>query len=245
VDVAFASGWHPNDFVLAPDTYESRYDCMYAGIRQVQRYWRGETSSAVNGKGEKVDVRIYPTPIQANLPIWLTAASSPQTFTRAGELGFNMITHLFDQRVDELAKNIALYRRARVDSGRAADGGTVTVTLHTFIGETLEQVREHTRVPYRKYLQSNLGLLKNLAISRGMDRLGDSQIEQMIDYMFEKFVGGRSLLGTPDSCMQMARQLAEMGVDEIACLVDFGPATPRILENLPHLATLANSMRAS
>jgi alkanesulfonate monooxygenase SsuD/methylene tetrahydromethanopterin reductase-like flavin-dependent oxidoreductase (luciferase family) len=125
----------------------------------------------------------------------------------------------------------------------------VTVTLHTFIGETLEQVREHTRVPYRKYLQSNLGLLRNLAISGGMnveiDRLGDSQIEQMIDYMFEKFVGGRSLLGTPDSCMRMARQLGEMGVDEIACLVDFGPATPRILENLPHLATLANSMRAS
>jgi phthiocerol/phenolphthiocerol synthesis type-I polyketide synthase D len=248
VDVSFASGWHPNDFVLAPDKYESRYDCMYEGIQQVQRYWRGETCSAVNGKGESVDVRIYPTPIQASLPIWLTAATSPQTFIRAGELGFNVITHLFDQQVDQLAKKIALYRQARVDSGRSARGGTVTVTLHAFMGETLDDVREHARMPYRNYLKSNLSLLKNLAISRGMDveidRLGEEQIDQMIDFMFEKFLGGRSLLGTPESCLEMARQLSEIGVDELACLVDFGPSTERILGSLPHLAALAQAMRS-
>ena len=49
VDIAFAIGWNPNDFVIAPQLYGERKDITFAGIDQVRRLWRGEALEFVNG----------------------------------------------------------------------------------------------------------------------------------------------------------------------------------------------------
>ena len=41
VGISFASGWHADDFVLAPESYARRKDVMIAGIETVRRLWRG------------------------------------------------------------------------------------------------------------------------------------------------------------------------------------------------------------
>src|SRR5213078_4517214 len=41
VGISFASGWQPNDFVLAPDSYTDRKNIMLRGIEEVRRLWRG------------------------------------------------------------------------------------------------------------------------------------------------------------------------------------------------------------
>jgi hypothetical protein len=56
--------------------------------------------------------------------------------------------------------------------------------------------------------------------------------------VFEKFLGGRSLLGTPETGETFLQQLAQIGVNEIACLLDFGPAVEDILAALPSLGEL-------
>src|SRR5580698_6817281 len=43
VAISVASGWHANDFVLSPDTYQNRYADMFEKIATVQKLWRGET----------------------------------------------------------------------------------------------------------------------------------------------------------------------------------------------------------
>lgn len=245
VDLAFASGWHANDFALKPDHYQSRKEEMLRGIEQVQRLWRGESIRLHDGVGEPVDVRIYPTPLQPELPTWLTAATSPETFRKAGEMGANVLTHLFDQQVDELARRIAIYREARRLHGWDAAAGKVTVTLHAFIASTLDEVREKAKQPYCQYLKSNFSLLRNLALSRGVDvdlsELNEQQMDELLDYLFQKFLGGRSLLGTPETCRQLLDELAEVGVNEVACLVDFGVPPEQVLPNLSQLAALNRS----
>jgi len=242
VDLAFASGWHANDFALWPQRYPSRKQEMLQGIEQVQRLWRGESIQLDNGAGEPIDARIYPTPLQAELPTWLTAATSLETFRRAGEMGANVLTHLFDQQVDELANRIAVYRDARRQHGWSVGDGKVTVTLHAFIGSTLDEVREQARRPYCQYLKSNFSLLKSLALSRGVDvdisQLPEQQLDEMLNFLFEKFLGDRSLLGTSETCCQLLEQLEKIGVDEVACLVDFGISPDEILSNLPRLAAV-------
>ena len=42
VAIAAASGWHANDFVLSPDTYQNRYEDMFSKIAIIQKLWRGE-----------------------------------------------------------------------------------------------------------------------------------------------------------------------------------------------------------
>lgn len=239
VELAIASGWHPNDFALAPDAYDDRYQRMDEGIQQVRRLWRGETMRLKNGADQWIDVRTYPTPVQPELKVWMTIAGNQETFRKAGRLGFDVLTHLFSQDVDQLAANIQLYREAREAAGWDPHAGRVAVALHTFVAPTIEQVHQHAKQAYCDYLRSNLGLLKNLAFSRGrqmdIDALSPEELESMLHWAFDKFVGGRSLMGTPESCGQLTDELARIGVGEVACLLDFGPETDVILD---HLETL-------
>lgn len=242
VDLSFASGWHPDDFALAPDKYADRKNEMLRGIDAVRNLWRGESIEATSGIGQTIQVRTYPTPLQKELNIFLTAAGNPETFEKAGEIGAGVVTHLFDQRIDDLAEKIALYRAARTKHGFDPQTGTVAVTLHTFIGQSLDDVRASAGQPYCQFLRDNLGLLKSLAFSRGMkvdvSTLPPSDLDDLLTAVFEKFLGGRSLLGTPETCLEMSRQLAAAGVDEVACLLDFGPADDAILQMLPRIAQL-------
>ncbi|HKH45724.1 MAG TPA: AMP-binding protein, partial [Thermoanaerobaculia bacterium] len=52
---------------------------------------------------------------------------------------------------------------------------------------------------------------------------------------FERYFDGAGLLGTPESCLQTIERLREIGIDEVACLIDFGIETERALAALEKL----------
>lgn len=242
VELAFASGWHPDDFALMPDAYDDRYQRMLRGIEDVQQLWHGESIQRQNGAGDSIRLRSYPSPSQTALPIWLTAAGNPETFRRAGELGFDVLTHLFHQDVTELHEKIAVYRKARRHAGHHDPHGRVAVTLHAFVGNTIGEVKQKAGEPYCEYIKSNLSLLKQLAFSQkqsvDLESLPSEELDHMIRWLLDKFIGGRSLMGTVASCAKTCQELAEIGVSEIACLLDFGPNTDDVLAHLPQLAKL-------
>src|SRR5262249_17448319 len=116
VEVSFAPGWNPGDFAFFPDRYERRYDVLYQGLDVVRRLWRGECVDATDGAGKPICVRTYPTPVQKELPCWITVAGSERSFQQAGQVGADLLTHLFDQDVDTLARRVKLYRQARSEA---------------------------------------------------------------------------------------------------------------------------------
>ncbi|HEX6292475.1 MAG TPA: MupA/Atu3671 family FMN-dependent luciferase-like monooxygenase [Herpetosiphonaceae bacterium] len=235
VGLSFASGWHADDFVLAPDRYAERKSVMMQAIETVRALWRGEPVTASGGTGNEVKVTIFPPPIQRDLPVWLTAAGNPETFRMAGEVGASLLTHLLGQNLDELATKIAVYRQAWRDHGHPGDG-YVTLMLHTFVGEDLEQVRETVRRPFINYLRSSLDLIGNLARSLGQDitaaNFSESDMEALLAHAFDRYFGASGLMGTPDTCLEMIGQLTEIGVDEVACLIDFGIDPDVVLDSL-------------
>ncbi|HVB39095.1 MAG TPA: MupA/Atu3671 family FMN-dependent luciferase-like monooxygenase, partial [Vicinamibacterales bacterium] len=243
VGMSFASGWNPDDFALNPDQYADRHEALFRGIEELRRLWRGDTVIVRGGNGREVAVRTYPTPIQRELPLWVTAAGNPQTFERAGAVGANLLTHLLDQDIDELGAKIARYREARRAHGHDPRTGIVTVMLHTFLGDDIDRVREQVREPYCRYLKDNLHLLKGLATSRGrqadITTLSPDDRDAFVQFLFDRFFSTRALLGTPESCAPLVRDLARIGVSEIAALLDFGPPVDDVLDSLPHLARLA------
>ena len=126
VAISFASGWMPEDFVIKPENYASRRDAMLRSIEIVRSLWRGETVAFPGPLGPDVRVRILPRPIQAELPIWVTTAGNPETYEMAGNVGANVLTHLLGQSLDEVAKKVAIYRKAW---SAAAHPGRGKVTL--------------------------------------------------------------------------------------------------------------------
>lgn len=242
IGISFASGWNPDDFAFFPERYADRHEEMYQGIATVRRLWRGETLAVTSGNGKAAEIRIYPTPVQKELPVCLTAAGNPRTYQAAGQMGANLLTHILDQDIDQLAEKIALYRKARSDAGFDPDSGQVTLMLHTFVGTDAELVREQARRPYCEYLKANLGLLGGVAQSRGRQadvaQMSASDMDEFVNYLYDRFASTRGLIGTPESCLELVREFESVGVDEIACLLDFGPDKQLILDYLPHLNRL-------
>ena len=55
---------------------------------------------------------------------------------------------------------------------------------------------------------------------------------------FEKYFESHTLLGTPAKCARLLDRLTQLGVDEVACLVDFGVEAEAVLDSLHHLNEL-------
>lgn len=268
VGIAFASGWQPDDFVLRPENYSHAKETMFEGIDQVQRLWRGETVAFDGPDQALVGVATLPRPVQPELPMWITTAGDRKSFAAAGTMGANVLTHLVGQSIEQLEPKIAEYHAARAAAGHDPTTGTVTLMLHAFIGDDDAQVRATVRKPLRSYLGSSFSLLREHAWAfptfrrpdgqpvTGPRDLADDDIAQLagddldavLDFAAERYYDTSGLFGTPDRVLPLIERLHQIGVDEIACLVDFGIDTEVVLAHLPHLAKvreLAASARGS
>ncbi len=246
VDLSFARGWNPNDFVLAPDQYADNTAAMRRGLETVQQLWQGQPLIRQNGLGHATKVKIYPLPQQPELAIWLTCTQVAERFREAGALGHNVLTALLFQSIEELAKKIAIYRQARAEHGYDPATGRVTCMIHTLVGTDLDRVKHQVREPFIAYLRSSVDLWRQ--DSQPLDSLSATEQEILLDYAFERYFQSSALFGTPESCLPMVRLLRLAGVDEVACLIDFGvdvDTTLKSLVELNQLKQLAAQAQAS
>jgi natural product biosynthesis luciferase-like monooxygenase protein len=213
---------------------------MMRDIETVQKLWQGQSVTAEVPNGVQVETKIYPKPVQPELPIWLTVAGTTETYVRAGRIGANMLTNLLGQSVEGLAEKIAIYRNARAEYWPGGGEGHVTLMLHTFVGNDLEAVREKVREPFCDYIKGFTDLLSNLARSLNLKTtaLTEDDLDALATHAFERYFGTSALFGTPHTCLKMIERLKEIGVDEVGCLIDFGVDEESVLESLSHLNEL-------
>lgn len=240
VDIGFTSGWNPNDFVLNPEAYGERTAITRKGMDTVKRLWRGEAISSKNASGEDVQVRIYPRPLQPEAAVWLTCTRTSESFIHAGTAGANVLTALLLQTTDELAERIAEYRKARADAGHDPKTGRVSLMLHTFLGEDTQAVKELVRPSLTDYLRTSVGLWRQG--SERLSELSEEERERLPDLAFERYFRTSSLLGTVDDARRTVEKVQALGVNEIACLVDFGLPTETVLKGLEKVAALSERM---
>ncbi|MBV9924427.1 MAG: LLM class flavin-dependent oxidoreductase [Acidobacteria bacterium] len=236
VAVSFASGWHPDDFLFAPDAYERRKEVMYRHIEVIRKLWAGESTRLPGVGGQEVEVRMLPRPVQQHLPIWLTSAGSPETWRRAGELGANVLAAYVSYSPDELARRVALYREARARHGHDPRTGVVTMMLHTFVGPDDAAVKSMVRRPLTNYLRTYFKQFEKVRF--GADSFPEADKAALMDAAFEHHFAERTLMGSPSKCAGVLDQLARADVNETACLVDFGLPLGAVLEGLHHLDAL-------
>ncbi|MFD3872115.1 MupA/Atu3671 family FMN-dependent luciferase-like monooxygenase [Streptomyces sp. NPDC058623] len=246
VAVSAASGWHPDDFILAPGDGQRRYphrkDEMFDAIATIRRLWAGESVELPRGDGSLQRVRSLPRPLQPELPVWVSTQGSPETFVRAGEIGANLLTGVGAQYPADLKEKTAAYRQARAKAGYDPAAGRVTAMVHTFLWPDDDEARELVRGPLTGYLKAFLAQQDNF--DSEFSKLGETEREVMLDRAFERYFDSLALLGTPDRCESLIENLVDIGVDEVACLVDFGIEPDRVLKGLEHLAELKDRYRS-
>ncbi|MGC3972487.1 MAG: LLM class flavin-dependent oxidoreductase [Pirellulales bacterium] len=250
VGISVAAGWQPNDFVLMPENFANAKAAMFRDLEIVKRLWRGETVEFPGATGKPLAVQTLPRPIQPELPVWITTAGNLDTYIQAGRIGAHVLTHLLGQSVEELAPKIAAYRQARAEAGFDPNTGIVSLMLHTFVGPDSAKVRETVRGPLKSYLGTSLSLLKQYAwafpafkrpagatVDKGDDfaSLTPEENDALLDFAFERYYETSGLFGDLPQCAAMVDRLKGIGVDEIACLIDFGVPTDTVLAHLPYL----------
>lgn len=245
VGLSFTSGWVPNDFAIAPkpESYKSKREVMLQNIQEVQQLWTGGTTRVRDGAGNEVDLRIFPKPVQRELPIWLTCSGDSAMFEKAGQLNVNVLTALLTQSLEETAQKISLYRKALAAAGHDPKAGRVTLMLHTFVTNDAHEARRKVEGPLTRYLKSHLDLVKTMIRSLdikldGIDPDDPVSLDYFAAFAFERYYQFGSLIGTPETCMAMVDRLKEMGVDEVACFIDFGVDNESVIESLKYLNEL-------
>jgi len=253
VAISVASGWQPNDFVIRPENFQDSRNVLMRDLEIVRRLWRGEAVTFPGPKGD-VAVRVLPRPVQAELPVWITSAGNPETFEAAGAAGAFVLTHLLGQRVTDLSEKIARYRQAWRQAGHRGDG-YVTLMVHTFVGDSDDEVRETVRQPLTRYLKTAASLVKPFAstfpafqkrVDGGQQAdaafasLSPEELDAVARFAADRYYETSGLLGSRDKCLAMLAALKAAGVDEVACLIDFGVESSEVFAHLEQLDALKN-----
>lgn len=253
--LSFASGWQCNDFIFYPKNYDHRHEIMMSRITDLRKLWSGEKMEFENGVGDKIEVGIFPRPVQAEIPIWITVSGKTETFVDAGKVGANILTHLLWQDPSDLKEKIQAYRDSLKEHGFDPDSKTVSVMLHTFVGEDKDEVKKIVEQPLKNYIKSSVHLVETMTSAvkktEGKNSIGrygktdgvmpDHLKEELLDIAFERFFSSASLLGDQEHCSEVLKKLRSYGVDELACLIDFGLDDKTILEGLNGLNKLKQS----
>ena len=182
----------------------------------------------------------------------VTADDDPETFRCAAEIGSHVLTRTMGQSFESLAKNIALYRKTWTEAGHSG-AGRVTVLLPTFVGSDEVAIKAAVQPPMIAYLKNELPLVREAAwdypaFLRKADEgitlegflagLTDAEVTDLVEFAFERCYATGGLFGSVARCVLAVERLKQIGVDEIACLVDFGLPADLILASLPQLNEL-------
>jgi natural product biosynthesis luciferase-like monooxygenase protein len=250
--IGFASGWQPDDFILRPEnTPPANKQAMFDALETVRKLWRGEEVAFPRQDGGEFSVVTQPRPVSKELAAWVTTAGNPDTWREAGKMGANVLTHLLGQSIDEVADKIRLYHEALREAGYDPADFRVTLMLHTYLSESREEARRVAHEPMKDYLRSAAGLIKQYAWAfpafkkpRGVDNpmqldlgsLAQDEMEAILDFAFERYFEDSGLFGTVQDGLQRVEQLKRIGVDEIACLIDYGIDPGVVMDGLKPLA---------
>jgi aryl carrier-like protein len=100
-------------------------------------------------------------------------------------------------------------------------------------------VLSQAKQPFFDYLEGHLSLLSGWLREQNinLESLPGEDKRSMLEFAFKRYTRELSFIGTPESALSVAEQLQEIGVNEVACLIDWiEPQDP--LSALEHLAKL-------
>ena len=113
--------------------------------------------------------------------------------------------------------------------------------MHTFLGIDQEEVKQKVRAPFIEYLKTSVDLWRKG--SEDLNSLTEDQAHEVLNLAFERYYQTSGLFGTPETCLETIQKLKQVGVDEIACLIDFGLETEDVLKGLHALHWLQEKTR--
>jgi natural product biosynthesis luciferase-like monooxygenase protein len=244
VDLAFATGWARGDFALAPNAYENRREVMRQHLDDVLRLWSGQPLTRAGPGGAELEITTLPRPTRSSLAIWFASGGGGirlDTPRLAGELGYNLLTHTVSQTFDEVAIRVRAFREAHAASASRA-AGTVTLLIHTCILDDDDPLAGSIEDVLADYVTDSLDLQVRSEVigSRPPQKSGLTARERklMVATATRRLREDASLIGSVPVVRERIKRLESIGIDELACLVDFGAPAYAVVRTVERLSEL-------
>jgi len=112
--------------------------------------------------------------------------------------------------------------------------------LTHLLGQSVDEVGEKIKI-YHAALPWAFPAFKkpegvDNAFQLDLGSLNDEELEGILDFAFERYFNESGLFGTIEDAMARVAQVKEIGVTEVACLIDYGIDIDHVLEGLKPLA---------
>ncbi|MBC7896290.1 MAG: LLM class flavin-dependent oxidoreductase [Cytophagaceae bacterium] len=113
-------------------------------------HWSGRFRPPLTGQG------VFPRPAQEQLPVWLGAGGTPESFVRAGTLGLPLMVAIIGGTFERFRPLLDLYREAGRNAGHAPERLRVGIHAMGFVAETSGEARDRL-YPGWAYMFTELG----------------------------------------------------------------------------------------
>ncbi len=258
LDAGFARAFLPEEFdafQVPMDESRARFE---EGIAAVKRLWT-EPDVRFDGPFHQFGpLLLLPRPVQQpHPPIWIAAIQTAESFTWAGEQGYNLMIVPYLSAFDSVAANLRAYRESYERAGHGKGGGKVQMSFHLYVAEDGATARHEAQAPMDEYIR----LFKCSAAAWNGRTSGQYKgYEQLVNILdtitYERVLAeSRALIGDPvEVATQMRALIAQFGPVEPSLQVMFGDISAAaarrslelfVAEVMPRLADLSNDPRPS
>jgi alkanesulfonate monooxygenase SsuD/methylene tetrahydromethanopterin reductase-like flavin-dependent oxidoreductase (luciferase family) len=224
--IGLGAGNAPDEFEGFGVDVENRHEIMMEFIKVAQQAWNNP-NGGFEYKGKyyngKVKGRIIPSPVQLPMPPIAFASSTPERLEWIGSNGWSLL--LGTQAPHFLAARIKYYLKGMENAGlsdakRALAWKNVSVLRQIYVAEEGEDWKKTLSEPMDIFVK------KSARANSGIDDLPKDDFLRRRD----AYLSGEWLIrGTSDQVIEKLTPLAEMGISNLMCWMNFGHINDKVL----------------
>lgn len=206
------------------------------GVELCIKAWQGEPLAFESKFRPKMSGLTVLPPIyqKPHPPIWNACLMSPESFEWTAQEGHNLLYVAYHVDHPVAVERIGWYRDALPKFGRKVEDHEVCCVYHAhFLDEADDgRLKEVVDGPMAEYAQAGIEAASkppDPEAYKGYDRREAGQ-QQLT---FERYYPGRVVMGGPDQAVARIEELCDIGITQVAFLVDFGSlAQDEIMKSL-------------
>ncbi len=204
-------------------------------VELIPKLWTSDEPVTFEGTYTTLRDRVVlPKPLQKPHPPMWAAATSPSSYTLAGELGMGVLGFGTGIGPEAVGRRVAEYRTALANATPVgAINDNVGLFMLTYCAATEEEARKIAEAPFMAYLDKTMehflqwgrggdlppGYEWYAEASRKSQKLGE---HMKFDYLAGN---GMCLVGTPDTICENVKRYQEAGVTQVLCGTQFAGIT--------------------
>jgi alkanesulfonate monooxygenase SsuD/methylene tetrahydromethanopterin reductase-like flavin-dependent oxidoreductase (luciferase family) len=151
LEMGIGRGANQDEFqLLGKDMTESRAR-MVDGVELIHKAWTSNTFDHHGPFYQSPTASLYPKPVQAPPPIWITATATPVTMNWAASHGFKVVTGF--STVAATKAMFDTYIAAAAAAGRNVGSDHLAVSCHTYVASTEAQALEEGEAAFSRFVE--------------------------------------------------------------------------------------------